>query len=407
MTRSMNPDGRMSTNTSAERTNIVKVLVIVSFMFFPSFTTFNLIKLGLTLLLFFYDGLTHGFKIEVKSFKLMMLMLASLILPLVTVFLFEWSVDANAWIHEFQRLLFYAALLFVVEKCKISFRFLYWICIAVLLFNTVIQVLQWNGVEEVNDFIRDYYLEPGASTTHLDLATTAHGRGSFRSGSIFANPNVYMVIPLAVLILILQADMVKRSLMNYCFALVALYSLFLTGSRTVLVVATALLAVYIFKFSDRYGKLIFVTAILAFVFFFGRDLFDEFRMFDLSSGMTESFNTKITMLRAYLTHANPIYFLTGSLSGALAIHMDSEIGYLFSYFGVLGIIWYIRLVRMMRKNYAQLPFMTVGIIITMVLVGTSATVVLCMPIFPFVCLISFSNILEGEKSYEIYRFYRS
>lgn len=358
----------------------------------PMTTMFNLVRLGLSIGLFALE-IAKKPSISNQLVSVYVLMVFSLILPVLAVFLVEGSLTGfNKWTHEFQRLLFYIVLISAVYEYRISFKFLYWMCIATLLLHTTIQTLQWFEVEGVNDFIRDVYAG-GQDRTHLDLALGGRENSGFRSGSIYLNPNVYMVIPLSVLCVILQANQLKASRLNYAFILVALFSLLLTGSRTTLIVAVVLIAVYILRDKEassgwKAGMLIALAAAILVL----PQLLGDFRVFEVESGIEGSATAKLSSLRGYLTLANPLYFITGSLSSSVFMGIDAEWGYIFAYFGILGLVWYIRFIRLMGRNAEKLPFMTNGIRIVLCLIAMTATVVLCMPVFSFFCLLSLTRI---------------
>jgi hypothetical protein len=320
-------------------------------------------------------------------------MVLSLIFPVITVLFLEGNhANFGTWSHEFQRLLFYIVLITAVYEYRVPFKFLYWICIITLLLHTTIQMLQWFEVEGVHDFIRDVYAG-GQDHVHLDLALGGRENSGFRSGSIYLNPNVYMIIPLSILCVILQANQLKASLLNYAFMLVALFSLLLTGSRTTLIVAVVVIAVYILRNKEvsagwKLGMLaIFIVAIFVLPQWLG-----DFRVFDIEGGIESSASIKLGGFIAYLSIANPIYFLTGSLSSSILIAIDAEWGYIFAFYGVTGLAWYISYIRLMGRNTDALPFMSNAIRIVLCLIAMTASVVLCMPVFSFFCLLSLTKI---------------
>ena len=367
-------------------------IVIFGMTLLPMTTLFNLVRLGLAMGLFIL-GIFKKPTISTKLIFMFVLMVLSLIFPVITVLFLEGNhANFGTWSHEFQRLLFYIVLITAVYNYRVPFKFLYWICIITLFFHTTIQTLQWLEVDGVQDFIRDVYAG-GQDHIHLDLALGGRENSGFRSGSIYLNPNVYMIIPLSVLCVILQANQLKASLLNYAFMLVALFSLLLTGSRTTLIVAVAVIAVYILRNKEvsagwKLGMLaIFIVAIFVLPQWLG-----DFRVFDIEGGIESSASIKLGGFIAYLSIANPIYFLTGSLSSSILIAIDAEWGYIFAFYGVTGLAWYISYIRLMGRNAATLPFMSNAIRIVLCLIAMTASVVLCMPVFSFFCLLSLTKI---------------
>ena len=366
--------------------------VIFGMTLLPMTTMFNLVRLGLAMGLLIIEIFKKP-TISKKLLILFALMLLSLVFPIIAVLLAEGNLsNSSTWSHEFQRLLFYIVLIAAVYKYRVSFKFLYWMCIVTLLIHTTIQTLQWFEVEGVHDFIRDVYAG-GQDHIHLDLALGGRENSGFRSGSIYLNPNVYMVIPLSVLCVILQANQLKASLLNYAFMLVALFSLLLTGSRTTLIVSVVLIAVYILRNKEaRTGWKLGMLALFIVAIFILPQLFGEFRVFDIENGIENSASIKLGGLIGYLRLANPLYFFTGCLSSSLLVAIDAEWGYIFAYFGLTGLAWYIGYIRLMGRNVATLPFMSNAIRIVLCLIAMTASVVLCMPVFSFFCLLSLTKI---------------
>ena len=90
------------------------------------------------------------------------------------------------------------------------------------------------------------------------------------------------------------------------------------------------------------------------------NLQENFRIFDVSSGVEGSFGHKLGGLSAYLKNANPIYFVTGSLSSSLSVQVDAEWGYVFVYFGVLGLYWYVNFLHLLGRNRDTVPFLSIS-----------------------------------------------
>lgn len=385
--------GTASTDASSKsKYDYIGPIVVFAMTLLPMTTLFNLVRLALAVVLFAW-GMLKKPTISKELILMFIFMVISLIVPPVTVLLIEGNLaNFGAWSHEFQRLLFYIVLIVAVYEYKVSFKFLYWMCIVTLLLHTTIQTMLWFEVEEVYDFIKDVYAG-GQDNIHLELVLGGRENSDFRSGSIYLNPNVYMVIPLSVLCVILQANQLKASLINYAFMLVALFSLLLTGSRTTLIVAVILIAVYILRNKDvsLLWKIGVLTAFAVAIFVIPQ-LLGEFRVFDLENGIKNSAGIKIGGLIGYFHIANPLYFLTGSLSSKILVPIDAEWGYIFAFFGISGIIWYISYIRLMCRNKDTLPFMTNAVRIVLCLVAMTASVVLCMPVFSFFCLLSLTKI---------------
>ena len=380
--------------SSKSKYNYFGPIVIFVMTLLPMTAIFNLVRLGMAVVLFMMEIMKKT-TIPKQLVFLYIFMVISLFLPPLPVLLFEGVLtNFDVWMHEVQRLLFYIVLITAVYEYRISFRFLYWMSIVTLLIHTTIQTLQWFEVEGVYDFIRDVYAG-GQDQVHLDLTLGGLENSDFRSGSIYLNPNVYMVIPLSILCVVLQANQRKAGLLNYLFMLVALFSLLLTGSRTTLIVAVALIAIYILRNKEvSNAPKLGMIAIFVLVRFLLPQWLGDFRVFDLAGGIENSVSIKFEGLLHYLSLANPIYYITGSLSSSVLVPIDVEWGYIYAYFGVVGLIWYINFIRLMGRNAAQFPFMTNSIRTVLCLVAMTASVVLCMPVFAFFCLLSLTKIEE-------------
>ncbi len=378
--------------TQLKRYDYVPVLIIALLTLVPLTSLGNILRLAVAGMLFLFKDRKNS-KISVRMVTMFLAMIIGIFVSFITVTLVEGSANFAVTTHELQRFVFYILLIIVVYDYKVPFTYIYWICIAMLLFNLTIQILQYNDVEWVNDFIRQYYLV--GKDTHLNLATTKYGSASFRSGSIYLNPNVYMVIPSSVLCVILQANIKKPSILNYLFAILCIWSLLLTGSRTTFFVALAILVIY-FMLDKNIGKIKWLIIGVGIILLLTNmsALQDSFRVFDVSSGVEGSFGHKLGGLSAYLKNANPIYFVTGSLSSRLSIQVDAEWGYVFVYFGVLGIYWYVNFLHLLGRNRDTVPLLSITLRIVICLIAMTATIVLCMPVFSFFCLVGLVEI-EG------------
>ena len=370
--------------------NYVPVLIIALLTLIPLTTLGNILRLGVAAVLFLFKDRKNS-KLHPKMMPIFLAMIGGILISWLAVVLVEGNANFNVTLHELQRFAFYILLILVVYDYKVPLKCIYWISIAILLFNFTIQLLQFNGAEWVNDFIRQYYLV--GSDTHLNLATTKYGTASFRSGSIYMNPNVYMVIPCSVLCVILQANIKKPSILNYLFAVICIWSLLLTGSRTTFIVAIAIVLIY-FILDKSIGNikwLILAVGIVLLVL--NMDTLQEnYRVFEVADGMESSFGHKLSGLKGYLQIANPIYFITGSLSSSINIMVDAEWAYIFVYFGILGFFWYINFLLLLGRNKNTVPFLSISLRLVICLISCTATVVLCMPVFSFFCLLGLVEI---------------
>lgn len=371
----------------------IGVALVAVMMFLPMSPFFNILRFGISLILFVLVFLKKRISsIPKKMFLIFSCMIMSLILSRLAVLTIEGKGSEGLWIHELQRIVFCIMLIFVVYNYKISFDFLFKICVVTLLFHVSIQTLQLMGVEAVFDFIETYYLEEGDSGVHLTLARNKN-ISSFRSGSIYMNPNVYMVVPLSILGVVLQRDKQKASIFNIFWVIVILYSLLLTGSRTTIIIAICMIGYYIIKREELRGLrwIILGVGIVILISSIGV-LATKYRAFNITNGFYTSLGVKMENFSEYIIYSPPVYLITGSLSSLKTVTMDSEWTHIYAYFGVLGMVWYISFLSLLLRNKDKYPLQSILLTLNVCLVAASASVVLCMPVFSFVCLVCLVEI---------------
>ena len=237
-----------------DKTDSIIAVVLALLVYIPGSSIGNILRLGVVVVVFVMKHMNEHAEPGIRKVALFMV-LSPLLSVLFVVIIEGFGVNWDLVIHEIQRMLFCAFLLMTVAKLHISFRMIYIIAIIVLLPNFMIQLLQRANVNAVFTFIKKYYQSGVADDqwTHLDLAKEQGG--GFRSGSIFINPNVYMAIPLMALVVFLQQDKEKSSIWNYVLIGCAVFSAFLTGSRTALIVIAVMMVWYIVKYAGTGSKI--------------------------------------------------------------------------------------------------------------------------------------------------------
>ena len=146
-------------------------------------------------------------------------------------------------LHEFQRFLMYSVLILLSSNIKIQINQIRRYSILLLLFHLLIQLAQWFRFEVINDFIRFVYSGSEETGIHLSLVYEK-GIANFRSGSIFLNPNVYLVYPLIFCVVFFQCYLLSRKKTDFLFILLSMVSILLTGSRTGFVVVSVITFIY-------------------------------------------------------------------------------------------------------------------------------------------------------------------
>lgn len=374
--------------------NRARLFIIGLFTLFPLSGVWNIVRLCVSIMLAF--PLVHRgvVSIDRRLKRVYMPMIVSLVLPVIAVIACEHNLNITGVIHELERLLFYVLLIYLCWNTIVDYKYLYAIATLFFIVHFIIQILQYFQFEPIFDFIEKVYLESGDSGVHLSLAKRSTLL-NFRSGSIFMNPNVYMVIPCTYLCLIFQKILNKRSLYDYLLLICTALSLLLTGSRTTIVVFFVITLIYL-NANKRLGRIkwiIFfpILLIVVWIIFFS-SLSESYRAFDVAAGLNDSLGTKLKLLAKYYNNNNPVYLLFGSLGSPNSQSVDFEWGYVYSFFGILGLVWYTRFLKLFSRNETNYPFLCKSLLLVVIMIGITATVLLCMPIFPYVCIIAFPNI---------------
>lgn len=372
-----------------DRTDNIIAVVLALIVYIPATQIGNIIRLAVVFVAYVMKHTNEGSDPGIRKIALCMVLS-----PFVSVFfvlLLENSAHWTLVIHEVQRMVFCALLLLTVGKMKVSFRMIYIITILVLIPNFIIQLLQRAHVESVFTFIRNTY-ESGASAeewTHLDLAKDEGG--NFRGGSIFINPNVYMVIPLMALVVFLHQDREKSSVLNYFLMGCAVYSCFLTGSRTGTIVMAVMMVWYIVKYARTFSKVLLIAAIIAVAINYGSVIMSSRSAKILDSS---SFEVKYKAFLWYWesTKETFIYWFTGSLGSKTAFSgMDGELGHIYGWYGVFGVYWYFLYYKYALKKNKDLVFYNKPMTIVHLFVAFTASVLLCMPVYSFAAILIFTD----------------
>ena len=379
-----------------DRTDNTIAVILALLVYIPSTSVGNYIRLGVVIVAFVMKHMNE--RPEKSIGKIALFMVLSPLISVFFVIMFEgFSINWALVTHEIQRMLFCALMLMTVVKMNISFRLIYIITILALMPNFLIQLLQYAKVQSVFNFIESNY-QTGVEAeewTHLDLAREEGS--SFRSGSIFLNPNVYMAIPLMALVIFLHQDKEKSSIWNYALIACATISCFLTGSRTATIVLAVMMVWYIVKYAATLSRILLVFAIALVLYRYGAYLVTTrgAQIFD-----TASFELKINSFDWFWksTVETPIYWITGAIGSKEAnMVFDGEIGHLYGWYGLFGLYWYVKYYRFALKNNSEKLFYTKPLTAVHAFVAITASVLLCMPIYPFAALLIFAKQSESNK----------
>ncbi len=378
-----------------QKKNTFYYCVIALMTFLPSTTLFNMLRVITIAAIFLLTNKGDVYRISIGDMytgKLVILLLVSPIISVLSVILLSWgNVNFNLFIHEYVRMVFNVLLILTVRQLTVSYKTCYRVAMLVLGVNFIIQVLQYNGNEAVFDFLEKWYVTGDPDKwNHLDLRFEGE---QARYGSIYINPNVYTIVPIITLGLILDRDREKSSIVNYIMLIVAFLSCILTGSRTAMVVMAVIAIVYCIKYaapSKLFPLLVtFCFGLAIYLAFYG----DVSRAFSLELESSSSLSVKFQQFGWFWTMANPIWWLTGSI-GAPVVGMDSEIGHIYAWYGVLGIYWYILLVKYISR--VNRDRFVVGVsTIAFILVGLTSSVFLGFSVFTFFAAFVFANKVDN------------
>lgn len=379
-----------------DKTDNIIAFMLALIVYIPGTSTGGLIRLGVVAVAFIMKHMNEPPEEGIRKIALCMV-LSPVISVFFVVLLEGFGINWGLVIHEIQRMFFCALLLMTVAKLHINFRLIYIITILVLIPNFIIQLLQYSHVESVFTFIKNTYQTGVAEGewTHVELARDEGG--SFRSGSILINPNVYMAIPLMSLVVFLHQDREKASIWNYGLMGCAVFSCFLTGSRTATIVMAVIMAWYLIKYARPLSRVLLVAAILYVAYSYGSYIFNTRAAQVFDSGSLElKINSFIWFWQS--TIEIPIYWFTGSLGSRITVAVfDGEIGHIYGWYGLFGLYWYVKYYQFAFKNNETITFFDKPLTAVHIFVAITASVLLCMPIYSVAALIIFSKLTKANR----------
>lgn len=371
--------------------SIVTACIIAILSLLPPSDVFLYIKFAVVLLLTIVVILSQKNSLFMTNGIPCFIWLINTFLALGTVLFVEHQVNSSVALHEFERIIYYFLVIILCSSLKLNISTLVNICRALLIFHFVLQTMQFFKIGNTYEFLYNNYLQDKTVTAHIDMA---YGEG-FRSGSIYLNPNVYMVYPPIFLLVFLENTGGKFNIVDYIFMIVSAISVFYTGSRTGLVLFVVIFIVYLYlnrnnnKISKFVKFAIPILAIIGYIILLRQDA----RMLDIESGMSDSIGVKFSGLSSYLQDGEAGYFLFGSLGSKMRIPIDMEFGYIFEWWGLFGFIWYFMLIFSFGKSYfSSYQFLARTMKVIVLVASFSCSIILNMSVFPFLCLIVFTNL---------------
>lgn len=371
------------------------VYILALLVYLPLDSRSSLVRIVTVGVIFFYKYMQNRM-IDTQIGEIAAKMIVSPFIPMMAVFIMEsGNFASNQFTHELMRMVFCALIILTVSKLTVPFKCIYRVALVVLIPNLIIQIMQYMQMGSVFLFISQHYVTPDSDWSHLELARQVGV--NFRSGSIFLNPNVYMVIPLLSLVIFFQKDRDYPGFLNYICIGCAVVSCFLTGSRTATVVLLIIAALYYICYAPKKSRRIFLIVFIFLAIRFGSGLAADSRAFQLvSDGDTDSLMVKFQGFLWFWqsTSLFPIYWITGCLGSRIASGIDCEWGHIYTWYGVFGVLWYIQYIRVALQQNKSLSYYAKPLTYVCVFVAITASVLLCMPIYSFVAILLFAKIKE-------------
>ena len=371
--------------------NILYLLVLLTYI--PLTTMGNMIRIAVVGLL--YVMKVSNSYVEPGVRKIARYMMISPFVPLVFVFINDGGISTGIVIHEIMRMAYCALIIVVASTLDVDFKCIYTGTLLAFLPNFGIQIAQFLHVPGVTALIRSNYITSDASEfSHLDLSLLTGA--DFRAGSIYLNPNIFMVIPLLALVVFLQQDYRKRNVINLVLIACTAISLYFCGSRTGIVVLGFILILYSAKYLQGSKKILFVLFVVVAMLLVSRRIDSNARALRLSA---EDSGSLIVKFRGFLwywtsTLSRPIYWLTGSIGASNVVSIDCEWGHLYTWYGIFGIYWYIKYNKLAIKWNENIVFYSKPMTYVCMLCAITASVLLCMPIYSVVVVLLFAKLID-------------
>lgn len=378
--------------------NEIAIVVFAILTILPYTKVYIVLRFLIILVMIFYQILfKYHFELDRNIIMVFAIWTLNLFLSAIAGLVIEKYINIGSIFHELQRLIYYLLVVLLCLNFKIKFSFTMLISKMLLTFHLSIQLLQLFKFEPINVFILNNYLLEGASPIHLSLAYEVGS--NFRSGSIFMNPNVYLVYPLIFLTVYLQGILIRRNISLYLWVFLSFLSIFLTGSRTGLIVGGCILMIFYMLSKKNHIKNFFIltaVVILVLVLILMGGLEFDARIFQVSEGMKDSISIKSSLLMEYFIQSNATYVFLGSISSSLiTISQDMEIAHIFTWYGAIGLVWYFFMIlTLIKRNFSNYKFLITTLLCIILMLGLSASTFLNMSVFPFICLFAFCNIVE-------------
>ncbi len=326
------------------------------------------------------------------------LMIFSLLLPVAFGPFITHEYNNALVIHELERLIYNVMLMYIISTMKFEKKLVYKVCLFICFITFAIQIFQLVSPSAANAFIRRYYVEQGESGKHL-LLSLQSGSG-FRAGSIFVNPNICGQVFIICTPVFLEKLLNRFCVKNLLPLVMVIVAILLTGSRTAFLLFGILLLMYIFdpnihiKSSFRVFVLVVIVIALIIFLFVGSDFLSYYRGSHIKEGLEDSLFTKFALFFQYVKNTSIIRMIFGTIYSVSPYQIDAEWGYIFEYFGLLGIIWFCRFIVVIYKRRCFNSRMMVAIL---ALYGLTCTIMLSLSISSLFFFVALSNYVNESK----------
>ena len=399
----MTNEHNLAINSSLKKSNNLFLIVYFALMILPGNGLFDYIRPAICLLYFAYIHLRYRIPVifNASHFRFFLVWILCVLLGQ---FVIVGQPHEDAFIHEVLRVALYFVMFLPLQDIYISKKTLLVLTSIFLIFNCTIQILQLLKVDFVFEFIENVYLQSN-DLRHLNLARTDNW-ATFRSGSIFVNPNVYT--PLALLsasVVLYELEIsieeknVKKQQILYLMLLIASVTLFLTGSRTAFIALAFMIITLSAKIFQR-KPLVVIGLSAIFIAIFITLINNGSRFTNVSDGMDNSFGVKVSELFDYIMEVNPISYIVGNNSniGSNEWGFDFEWGYVIVYTGIVGLINYLTIHKTLfnKCKLNRQGSLYKYVLIAMIIQTFSATMFYNASAYPLLALFVFSKGVIDE-----------
>ncbi|MBR1676818.1 MAG: O-antigen ligase family protein [Clostridia bacterium] len=389
--------------------NIIYTILTIYALFF---NTERFIYLGIPIVLASYIILTidsnKNFSIQfdplTRSLLFILFFMMSISLVVILFKLTELG-TINYVFKEAARLIIYIAIIQCMNFINISNKLYINVWRALLCVVVLVSIIQYTKIYDVNSFLKSLY---GDSVQYYNVEHDS--LSSFRSGSIFVNPNVCVTFLCSFLGMYLNYinHIRENNIFKILTLFILLFGILLTGSRTGMVVTLLLLFVNFIRLYKEnkirfYSLFLFlISCILIVLIFIPNVYYSDFRTFQFSQGLDNSISIKLDIWQRLLMQMNPINVLVGYAPfnyQSRSLMVDFDFGYFTMYYGLCGILIYFLLIHSILKYKSSIKNklrkgFNINLLLIFIVFGLTASIYFNLRIFVLCELlfcVSFSN----------------